>query len=146
MTFELLPAAMKKLQENIPKEVNKATQKVAEVILYTAAENTPVDTSKALSNWIVSLNSPANSYILPKVPGLDGSTKYASLAIVIREARAIMSNRRIGVDIHVGNIAPYIDELNNGKSKRAPAGFVQKATLAGIQQQNATKLDLRNGI
>ena len=143
MTFELLPAAIGRLHKRVYREVNKATQKVAAVILETAADGTPVDTTQALSNWQVGKGSGPNSFIGPRVPGSAGSTKLASLRITVDQGKYAMKNRVVGSTIHIVNNAPYIDGLNDGTISRQPAGFVQKAMLAGDSQLAATRLDLR---
>jgi len=121
-------------------------KKVASVILETAAANTPVDTTQALSNWQIGIGSGPSSFIGPKVPGKFGSTKPASLTITVREGKSAMKGRTVGSEIHIVNNAPYIDGLNDGTISRQPSAFVQKAILAGNNQLAATRLDLRDGI
>lgn len=140
MTFDLLAGQISKIRKQIPEEVNKATQKVAKVILETAAGNTPVDTTKAISNWQVTQNRSASSILGPKVPGTKGSTRQASLQITIDEGVAAMKGRRVGTEIHIANNAPYIDGLNDGSSRTQPGAFVEKANLAGRIQIQQTQI------
>lgn len=154
-----LASEIRELRHRIYNEVNKGTQKVAAVILETAAANTPVDTTQALSNWQVGLDSAPSSFIDAKVPGKEGSTLSASLEITIREGKAVLKTRQMlsitspargktkpFPDIHIVNNAPYIDELNDGTISKQPDAFVQKAIMAGERQQNSTRLDLRHGL
>lgn len=143
MTFELLPAAMADLQRRIPLIVAEATNQVAEDIHFTAADNTPVDTTKALSNWRVGVGGAPGGVIGPQVPGLGGATKQASLAATVAEGKTEMEGRRVGIPIHISNNAPYIEGLNNGSISQQPGAFVQLAELAGQRKIAATRLNLK---
>ncbi len=142
MTFSLLSGEIAKLRVRIEKEVAMATNEVAMVIMKTAAVNTQVDTSQALSNWQVSLNVGLKTFIGPRVPGFGGSTKFASYSSAVSAAQRKLVKRRVGTAIHIVNNAPYIDKLNYGSFTRLPAGFVEKALLAGQNQILKTKLKL----
>lgn len=113
---------------------------VAETIVADLAYRTPVDTSKALSNWQVSISSPVNSKIPPYYPGEGGSTRNASAQAAIDAARIILKSKRPGVTIFISNVLPYIRRLNDGYSKQAPAGFVERAVLIGRKMIKKAKL------
>jgi len=90
---------------------------------------TPVDTSQALSNWIVGIGVKDPSFITPWVPGLGGSTQNASVAETVAAAKVMLTGRKFGTRIFVSNSAPYIRKLNAGSSRQAPAGFVEGAIM-----------------
>lgn len=104
---------------------------------------TPVDTGAALSNWRVSLNAPLQEIIPPYAPSqrgrmISGSwthtidpsvTREANIPPTLEAARTILIEKKPGDAIHLQNWLPYIAKLNNGSSKQAPAGFVERAEL-----------------
>lgn len=104
------------------------------------AYKTPVDTSQALSNWIVTLESPSGQQIKPHFPGEGGSTQRASAAETINQARAILAKKKPGQAIFITNNLPYIRRLNDGYSAQAPAGFVERAVLIGRKMRKKFKI------
>lgn len=79
---------------------------------------TPVDTGKARANWQTSLNSP----ILNAIDKMD-----ASGAEAIRDIGGVTAQFG-GTDssIWISNNLPYINRLNNGWSKKADPGYVER--------------------
>lgn len=142
MSFELLPAAIDKLQKQIPVAVAKATNEIAFEILRVVASNTPVDTSKAISNWRVSLHSTFAGDVEAHYEGVHGSTKELSVQRTIDLGKQRLSNRIVGTEIHIFNNADYIDGLNDGTISRQPGLFVQKALLAGKIKIQKTQIRL----
>jgi hypothetical protein len=96
---------------------------------------TPVDTSKALSNWVVSVSGSTYgaSAIPALVPGAGGSSQAASAAIAKANGKEALKRARAGSPVAIINVVPYIVALNEGSSQQAPAGFVDRATLVGKQ-------------
>lgn len=92
---------------------------------------TPVDTSKALSNWVVSLGKNSNSEIEAYFPGVFGSTKNSSAAKTVNEAEYTLGAKKPKETIYITNNTKYIRKLNEGGSKQAPAGFVEMAVFVG---------------
>jgi len=105
--------------------------KVAMTIIGDLAYRTPVDTSRAISNWRVSLGSPVKDSIVPHYPGRQGSTYSASAAETVSLAKLILKSKKPGQLIYISNNLPYIRKLNEGSSTQAPAGFVERAILLG---------------
>lgn len=121
---------MEKVEKKAALRVNAA----ALAIVRDLTVHTPVDTTRALSNWIVSIGQRDPSYIDPWVPGFAGSTKAASAAEVMALARLILKSRKPGQPIYISNNAPYIRRLNEGYSKQEPAGFVERAVIVGRRE------------
>lgn len=119
------------LSEEIADESNKQKIKVAETILGDLVHVTPVDTSKALSNWQAAIGTKKSGKIEPYYPGEHGSTKTASARAAFEAGRAIIRGAKPGEPIIISNNLPYIRRLNDGYSKQAPAGFVDRAILLG---------------
>ena len=96
-------------------------------------ETTPVDTGWARANWVPSIGEPALKD-LPAV-GPDNSQAVASAVTEQEVARAkilgyVLKRGRV----FVTNNVPYILELNDGSSTKAPAGFVQQAIAKAVTQ------------
>lgn len=83
--------------------------------------NTPVDTGRARSNWIASLNAPSVAMV---EPGQKPDTG------------AAVSSFKVTDTAYIANNLPYIRRLNEGHSKQRPAGFVEKAVQSGINVAN----------
>lgn len=122
----------------IPELANRLAKHVAETIVIELATKTPVDTSKAISNWQVTLNSPATAEINAHYEGSHGSTYGQSSSETISLARALLRNKKPGQTIFITNNADYIRKLNEGSSSQAPAGFVEAAVLVGINSIRKT--------
>ena len=131
--------------EKIAKEIELAASKlaidVANAIVADLAYTTPVDTSNALSNWIVTLDSPATHEISPHVPGVLGSTQPQSAAETVSLAKATLQNKKPGQPIFITNNAPYIRYLDEGSSSQAPAGFVERTVAIGRQALKGFRLN-----
>ena len=96
-------------------------------------EMTPVDTGWARANWVPSISSPYPG------GGQEFPTREARAAAVgqgrsVQQAgtAAVLGYRLSMNAIYITNNVPYIEELNEGSSKKAPAGFVQYAIAQAI--------------
>lgn len=127
---------------NLPIAASRAAVAVGTVIITDLANVTPVDTSRALSNWIVTLSNKSNRSIFPHVPGYFGYTAAASIAVTIAQAKDIMSKKKPGQTIFITNNLRYIQDLNDGKSAQEPAGFVERGVLKGRLVVRSYKLNL----
>jgi len=121
-------------------EACRVAVSTAETILGDLVYKTPVDTSQALSNWQVSLGSPIDNKIPPYFPGEGGSSRNSSAQAALEAGRNILKQKRPGVTIYISNVLPYIRRLNDGYSKQAPAGFVERAVLIGRKMVKKAKL------
>lgn len=104
---------------------NEVAKLFTEVLVGQLTTVTPVDTSKALSNWQVSLEQPNTLEIDALVLGSKGSTALASADQARGRARDILKKKKAGQTIYISNNASYIRDLNDGSSKQAPAGFIE---------------------
>lgn len=117
-----------KVQGNITNAKRNIALKIQLELLHT----TPVDTSQALSNWIVTLDHPTSDVIAAYSGGKDGSTSQHSTGQAYNQAQSALSDLAPGQDIYIQNNLSYISELNDGHSKQAPSGFVQTAILDAV--------------
>lgn len=112
LRFQLDRAYKKKVIESLEKSVRACALTVDARL----AQLTPVDTGRARSNWLPSLNSPDVRIVEP------GQKP---------DAGPILNSYNIGDTIYMTNNVPYIQRLNDGWSKQSPAGFVEDAIEAG---------------
>lgn len=84
---------------------------------------TPVDEGRARSNWITSLGKPSEQIINKESFDKSGGS-------AIQQCSEISQKIKFGDDVFISNNLPYIGRLNDGYSKQAPAGYVQKAVQA----------------
>ena len=128
--------------KNLPANVNKVKQNVSVQVLTTLAQDTPVDTGAAVSNWVVSLGSSAGTRIAPHSPGHKGSTRTENSRATITLGSQVINQSVPEQIIHVANAVDYILDLNNGSSRQAPAGFVESAILRGRDVVKKSKVIL----
>lgn len=110
----------------------------ARAVIFYLVYETPVDTSKALSNWGLSIKS-VGAYRDAYVAGAGGSTRDPSAEAAIAAAEAVLKRVRPGQVLTLFNSAPYIQRLNDGYSKQAPAGFIEKSFIIGQRAAEGQK-------
>jgi len=98
------------------REHRRLCQRVALDIDQRLVLATPVDTGRARSNWLASLGTPRTDEV---------GTRDAQSAI--SEAAGVIDQAADFPVIYLSNNLPYIQRLNDGSSKQAPAAFVQTA-------------------
>jgi len=109
-------------------QLEKVVRAVALVVDAELVRRTPVDTGRARANWLPSLNTPDTRVL----DGPGGSKKGKSF-VPSRDttAEAVTQQYKLTDTIYISNNLPYIQELNNGSSQQAPAGFVDSALAKG---------------
>jgi hypothetical protein len=119
---------------------DQAVRTCAIAVATEVVSSTPADTSRAINNWNASLGASSPRFVQAKVPGVKGSTKAAAVAAALsRMIRKIKQYKTGDPPINLTNAAPYIEQLNAGSSKQAPAGFIE----AGIQRGRAVIRNVR---
>ena len=129
----------------LPDRIDQAASELAADIAIRMAEdliaNTPVDITTAVSNWQVGFNQPV-MFDLPAIyPGERGSTAAQSRDAALAHVKRVLAEKDPGDIIFLSNLTPYIIELNNGSSRQAPAGFIERSILVG--ERYAQTLTLR---
>jgi hypothetical protein len=132
---------LESIAENIDSENSRRAIVAAKVFLDTVVYRTPVDTSTALSNWQVTLDSPATDFREAYVPGYLGYTMAASARAAIDAGEAVLRTKKPGQSIFITNNTPYIMDLERGRSKQAPQGFLQVSLLAARRSIPEFKLE-----
>lgn len=107
-----LQSEINKSAEELSKKVSDACLKYIQNVTY----ETPVDTSRAASNWVVSIGDDPSSFIEPHFMGTKGSTGSVSKARTIALADGILGSRRFGEIAYLVNRVYYIDKIEQRRS------------------------------
>lgn len=126
-----LAETLERRAKALKQEASDAAVSTAVVMLTDLVNNTPVDTSRALSNWQIRLGSPVQNAIEPYFYGIRGSTQEQSAANALSVGKLVLQGKLPGQDIVISNVLPYIKRLNDGHSKQVPTGWVERAILLG---------------
>ena len=87
--------------------------------------NTPKDTGLASKNWIASKKAGKGKLVSPPA---------AATAAQLQGIQAIKTfDSKRDERIIVENNTPYISDLNDGSSRKAPAGFVQSSIARALR-------------
>lgn len=142
-TLDDLANRMDKLAASLPQAANNAAQTVALAMVNSLAHNTPVDTSQALSSWLVTLDAPSTAVGTAHYPGEQGSTQSVSALQTVNQALTVIGQKKPGQVLYITNNQPYIVGLDNGTISKQPGNFVAIAIL--IARQTLQKLKLKLG-
>ena len=127
--LQSLANSLEKKIEAIEKAASQSAKDAAMAVITDLAFVTPVDTSQALSNWVVTLDSPANHSIPAHSYGFGGSTKGVSAGETISLAVAVIAQKKPGQPIYITNNVEYIDNLDKGSSKQFSGGFARRSEV-----------------
>jgi hypothetical protein len=128
-----LAKRMKQIKKDLPDRVNNLAVEVAERVVgnlvASPPEGTPVDTSQAMSNWVVGVGAPKVIFRRAYSEGEAGSTASISRAnVMVAALAALQGRKKPGTPIYISNGAPYIRRLAyEGHSKQSPPGWVEGA-------------------
>jgi hypothetical protein len=110
----------------VEKAAERQVKRIAFAIQTELVRANPKDTGWSRANWIISVGQPYK--------GTDGSRQnVTTTAQAAGEARLLVYRRSQSPFIWISNNVPYIRALNQGHSKQAAAGFVERAILAGVR-------------
>lgn len=125
MNLKQLEKDAKRLATEIRKQasVNSVAKAIRIADALTAI--TPVDTSKATSNWQVSAGFPKTRELEPYVPGKGGDTAPASISMAQKAARAALAKKKVGQEIYITNNTKYIKRLNEGHARNLAPGWIE---------------------
>jgi len=90
---------------------------------------TPVDTGRARASWVIGIERSVNS------PALSDNQEFSEAQATAYANRELAELDQIKSDstVFISNSLQYIQDLENGKSRQAPAGMVA-VTLAEIER------------
>lgn len=120
------------IANGVDRNANVMMRKTVITVASAVALRTPVDTGRARANWQTQIGAAATGLVNAYPKGKEGSTGAASAGVAVSQAVQTMAGySKSGVAVYISNNLPYIDLLNKGSSKQAPAGFIQAAIMAG---------------
>lgn len=131
---------LNKLKITIKEQANLRKIRLAKLIAFNLINNTPVDTSKALSNWIANLSSPYKKTIPPHLLGSNGSSWNVSSGMAYLMAESKIQTAKIGQVIYISNNVDYILLLNMGYSNQAPKNFIEEQISNSIASEVKSRL------
>lgn len=134
---------MQKLKEEIPQAASDLAASIARVVHKDLVTVTPVDTSQALSNWVLTVEEPFALYLPAHIEGEAGSTREDSGQLALAAGEQQLALKKPGDPIFIQNNAPYIRRLNDGWSAQEPAGFVERAVLLGRKTSERVGIKLK---
>lgn len=127
-----LSRQIKSLQKDITNVTNDIKKTLAQEILLRLVNQTPADTSKAISNWQVSLANAKWREVKPYFVGKKGSTADRSAFTAYEIGNRIISRAKVGESIYITHDLDYITLLNFGSSPQAEAHFIENAFYDAI--------------
>jgi hypothetical protein len=136
--IEDLPKIFRKVRLSVERQFNEGVQNVAMAGGRTMVKATRVDTGKARSNYIATLDNPNTGEIPPYFPGIKlGFDETANLSAATNQHRRVSRRYRTtkNMSIFISNNVRYIGFLNDGSFNISPPGMmlelgVQSAILA----------------
>lgn len=131
-SLDIFSRRMNVLANRLVSGADRLTRKVALVADQVIVSETPVDTGRAKSNWIVNLDAPASDTIEAYAPGEQGTTEGQNIQAALDQGSTVIANYRTGSEIHITNNLSYIQPLNDGSSDQAPANFVETAIQEAV--------------
>lgn len=124
----LVPSPKKQRREinlNLQKFTERRVVRIMLGIQSRLVARTPVDTGWARANWIPNVGRPIRSTVGSRDAVTQGWQQAGT-------AQVLGYKLKSGKDIFITNYVPYIGDLNDGSSSKAPAGFVQAAVTGGV--------------
>ena len=103
--------------------------RVARAAHETAFQMTPIDTSRAMSGWVSQVDVPFMGEPV-YTPGSRGSTLGEAVALNMTNINDTAAQYKFGQDWIIRNNVPYIELLEAGHSRQAPAGMMSFALQA----------------
>jgi hypothetical protein len=115
---EAFARTMARIAVDVEKNADASVVRTAIAINNAVILSTPVDTGRARANWGVEIGQPFTRELDSTDPGGVGT---------ISQNNRLIAQRKFPDAIFISNNVPYINELNDGSSAQAPAGFVEMA-------------------
>lgn len=124
-----LAAWCKNEQAAIAQAASATAVKIAEECLLDFITVNPVDTSRMVSNWVITLGAPATEELGPYVLGKKGSTRDESSAAALTAGLEALRDKVPGIPIYLVNNVPYAKWINEGTPHIDAINFPARAQL-----------------
>jgi hypothetical protein len=123
------PSGAKKIKEIFEKRVKKLMEVATIEFWWQVMTATPVDTGYARFGWFITVKTPSK-YLPP-----EGQESYPTPNLA---DHSDFQPYNLDDRLYITNNVPYIDRLNDGYSRQAPANFVEMAA-ARVQKDVSKK-------
>ena len=129
--FSMMPEIVRKESEAFRKAADVAVVLIAQDGISAMIDATPVDTTRAVSNWQVTKGGPAKGETPPIVKGsVKGSGAQAARNVAKNRAAGKLTGYKSAKTVWITNNVPYISVLEYGAAKQRPNGMVAKGLQA----------------
>jgi len=119
---------LEKFAKQMDLDVVLIVKKLSFDIFADVVAGTPVDTGRAMNNWMISVGSPSR-----EVTEKGGGSSTISTSKQA-EATAGLATVRPFDTVWISNNVPYIGFLEEGSSQQAPNGWVERAIQNNLRQ------------
>jgi hypothetical protein len=110
-------------------------KRVAAAAHRAAYQHTPIDTSRAMSGWVATLDKPFMGEP-DYTAGSKGSTFAEAVQINEGNIAEIAKSYAFGKSIYIRNNVHYIETLEGGSSRQAPGGMMKFALDAADREMS----------
>lgn len=139
-----LAVAMQEMARRVERNTEAGVRRVALAVDQAVVFATPVDTGRARSNWIASVDKVFFGTVKPYAKGEKlGLGERANAQAALSQAAQVVAGYKLGSVVYIANNLPYIRALNDGWSAQAPAGFVEAAVQAGSKAARDIKVTVK---
>lgn len=114
----------KAFDEKVLGSIDKTKRATALAVYGKLIETTPVDTSRARSNWWMDINIASTV-----VRDADNASSGGSQSLKVSQSETLLADT-----IYITNNLPYIRRLDEGYSQQAPAGMVAQSVQYGKER------------
>ncbi len=130
-TLASLGRVLERERKRVERNASERVKAAALAMVESLGKTTPVDTSEAVSNWVVGTPNRDTSLLAPHFPGHHGSTRAASVAEMLAYARAILRDKKPGEPVFISNAAGHIRYLDEGTARMPAHNMVARAMIVG---------------
>jgi hypothetical protein len=118
---------VREISVELDKSVDKVIKEVASIVGDTVRERTPIDKGVARDNWRTALNSP-----IKEAEYLHDGESRREWTRQVPISKKVVGDYKKGDIIYITNNVDYMEKLNAGSSRQAPANFIDHAISAGL--------------
>ena len=121
------------IADGIQKGAVEFQKQLAKTILRELAQETPVYTGKALSNWQVASGNPPTEVLDSHEYGEEGETRSENIYAVVSLGDEEIDSHK-GGDLFISNPLDYVVDLDNGTGwSKKPPHFVDAAVMFAVK-------------
>lgn len=142
-SFVELPEYLKSIEIALAPALTEAHRKIAEEGLVAVVDATPVDTSRAVSNWIVSIGAPSNREVPARAPSVKGSLAKQARDMAASVGTVKLRSLQYMQTVFITNNVPYIGLLEYGSPKHRANNMTSKAMQAMTVYAKQLKIQIK---